>query len=640
MANKKSTSQNTQSRSAAGTSSMGGLAIWAPLIIIVFTGLLYNQSLNNGFLFIDDDYYVLKNQYLRDLSWNGIQAIFTHFYSFNYHPLTTISNLLEFSIWGLNPLPYHLFNLLLHLLNIWLVFRLAERLSGRFITAMVVSVLFAIHPMHVESVAWIAERKDVLYSAFYIGSLLAYLRYCDSGNKAHYVVSIILFLLSCLSKSAAVTLPVLLLAIDFYRSRKISGSVITEKLPYLALSVLFGVLAIMSQRAGGALNDMSFFYSFTDRIFILTTGLAAYFVKLVWPSGLAAIHYFPDLHGGSLPWYYFASVPFLIIIGWLSARRSARRREILFGLTFFLIAISVMLQFVTVGAAVYSERYTYISYIGLFYIAGQFIADAWETKAGNNVMIGFIAVVLLFSYSTFARIPVWHDSETMFTDIVEKEPDNWRNAFVYYYWGISRSSEGNTHGALECFDKAIKLKPDYDKAYNSRGFVHTSLQNYKDAIADFSKAITLKPDNANAFNGRGWASFEIHDTSAALTDISKSIQLDPKYAEAYNNRGWIYYMAGKYDSAIADYTRSIAADPGFTKPYFNRAAVKMSRSDFAGAISDYNQLISMNSNDALAYLSRGMARVAMKDKKACSDISTAADMGNADAAQYFNEHCR
>ncbi|MCW3121782.1 MAG: hypothetical protein JWQ38_1274 [Flavipsychrobacter sp.] len=618
-----------------------GVPVWAPLAIIIFTGLLYTRALNNGYTYIDDDFYILKNQYLRDLSFAGIKAIFTHFYSFNYHPLTTISNLLEFSLFGLNPLPYHLFNVLFHLLNIWLVFKVTERLSGKGLTALIVCTLFAIHPMHVESVAWIAERKDVLYATFYLSATLIYLKYIDSGfNTNNYAWALLLFLCSLLSKSAAVTLPVLLVAIDIYKGRKIDAKAIVEKVPFLLLAILFGILAIMSQKAGGAISDISKSYNFIERVFLLMSGLAAYFIKLVVPYGLSAIHYFPDLHGGPLPWYYYLSLPFLLLITWLVARRSAYRKEVVFGVAFFMISMSVMLQLITVGAAMYAERYSYISYIGLFYIAGQFVADKWESPSANTVMGVCVAFMLLFAIGTWDRIGYWQNTDTLFTDIVEKNPDNWRNSLVYNSWGEAKMYEGNSKDAIDLYSKAVQLKPDYVKAYYNRGMAFDALFDFKSAVADYSKAISLKPKYPEAYNARGWAYFGLRDNNAAIQDYNTAIAMDTKYPEAYNNRGWTRYAMGDTVNALADYDQAVIINPSFAKPYYNRAAIKVNRNDLKGAIADYTTLIKIHPNDNTAYYSRGVALYMMKAPTACNDWRKAAQLGSQDAVSMIQQYCK
>ena len=264
---------------------------WAPFAVMLFTGLLYIKAVSNGFVYWDDDNYILNNLYLHDFSIKGIISIFSNFNNANYHPLTTITNLVEYKLFAFNPLPYHLINVLLHIVNTWLVFALVEKMSGKRITALVVCILFAIHPLHVESVAWVSERKDVLYSTFYLLSLLSYLRYLETGfSTRHCIYVLLLFIASCFSKSAAITLPLLLIAIDIYKGRKIDTKSLIEKIPFILVSVLFGILAIMSQRSGFAIHQLSDSFTFINRLFLFTSRIAFYIIEAFVPFRLSVLN--------------------------------------------------------------------------------------------------------------------------------------------------------------------------------------------------------------------------------------------------------------------------------------------------------------------------------------------------------------
>ena len=299
-----------------------------------------------------------------------------------------------------------------------------------------------------------------------------------------------------------------------------------------------------------------------------------------------------------------------------------------------------MLQLVTVGAAITSERYTYISYIGLFYIVGQFISARWESASANAVISIFAGFVLLFSIQTWGRIAVWKNSDTLFADIIDKNPNNWRDCYVWYYWGLSKSYEGKTLEAIDCYTKAIKLKPDFDRAYNTRGLAHDLQHDNKAAIADFSKAIAINAKNAEVLSNRGWSYFEMNDLKSAISDFTAAIAADSAYADAYNNRGWAWHQSGDTKSALRDYSKAIALNPTFTKPHFNRAAVYVDEKNYAAAIADYDQLIRINPEDDIAYYSRGVARMYNKDNTACRDWKKAVDLGNADAIIMVQKYCK
>jgi len=610
---------------------------WLSMAILAVTALIYSRALQNGITSMDDDYYILKNPYLKDFSAHGIKAIFTSFYSSNYHPLTTLTFWLEYHFFGTSPLPYHLLNVVLHVANTWLVLKFTEKLSGHKITALVVASLFALHPLHVESVAWISERKDVLYAFFYLVSLRYYLSYLtDTSNKKMYAATLLFFLCSLCAKSAAVTLPLLLVAIDIYKGRKITTASLIEKVPFFALSITFGILNIMAQKTGGALNNLMVSYGFINGIFLFTSGLAFYITHLVAPYGLSVMHYYPEVPHGVLPWMYYVSLPFLLLVVWLVIRKNVMRKEILFGSAFFLITISVMLQVISVGSALTAERYTYLSYIGLFYIAGQWLAANQKQRQLANAI--FIALIAVFSMITWNRIATWKDDRTIYTDIIEKNPD------VYYgYWlmGNLDKEEDNKVDALDNYTHAIALNPKFEDSWYNRGNIYLSMGNFQSAIDDYSHAIAINKRSAEAYNNRGWASFSMGNTAAAMADYSSAIALKPQYADAYNNRGWGYEKMGNPAAAIADYTSAIKANPAFVKPLYNRAAINARAGNFAAAMPDYDQLIKLHPDDAIAYQLRGLTWHNLKETaKACSDWKRSVELGNQQAVQMLGQYCR
>jgi tetratricopeptide (TPR) repeat protein len=616
------------------------LPLWAPFAVIVFTAILYSKAIHNGLTGLDDDFYITNNLLIRDFSAHGVKAIFTSFVAGNYHPLTMLVYLFEYKFFELDPAPYHLLNVMLHLANIWLVYKLTLRLSGRQVTAFVVCILFGVHPMRVESVAWASELKDVLYSFFYLLSLIAYLRYLAGGYKPKdYAGVLLLFIVSLLCKSAAVTLPVLLIAIDLYKGRKPGAKMFLEKIPLLALSLLFGVLALFSQKESGAYNGLMVSYGNINSFFLFTSGIAFYLIWLVAPVSLSIFHYFPPLHGGLLPWSYYLSLPVVLFAVWLAARKNQFRKEVIFGVSFFLIAISVMLQVISVGSALTAERYTYISYIGLFYIAGQVISVSVKKNKHKNISIAIFSIfIIAYSVQTWGRIDVWKDDHTLFNDLIDKNPD-----FYYGYWlrGNVEKREGNMEAALSDFSKSIALNPDYEDAYFNKGTVDNALGNIKGAIADYNMSIKLNPKQADSYNNRGWAYYQLGDEPSAMQDYNAAIALKPEYAEAYNNRGWAYDQAGDAKPALEDYTRAIAANPEYVKPFLNRASLKMKTGDIAGAIDDYSSLIKHHGDNNAAYLLRGKAYLALNNlKNACADWQTAQNLGNADAAGLIREYCK
>jgi len=583
------------------------ILILPPILILMITALLYSNSVFNDFLSFDDKAYIIDNHFIRDFSLKGIKIIFSTFYFANYHPFTTLVYLFEYKLFALNPLPYHLLNVLLHLLNTWLVFRLAETLSGKKTVAIIVALLFAIHPMQVETVAWVSELKNLMYSLFYLLALLYYLRYLKSGLKRKYFYYVLLlFFASLLSKSAAVTLPVTLMILDFYKGRKINKQLFLEKIPFLILSIFFGILTIISQRQNFygsiAYNGLIFHtYSFNG-MFINSFCILFYIFLLIFPFKLSAIHPFPQIVNGLLPWQYYTSFALLSLIFWLITKKGKYRKELIFGFSFYLITISVMLQFFSFGSSLVSERYIYLSSFGLFYIFAQWLSDMLKIYSDYIVIILFGTSIIFFIIS-WKRINIWKNNSIFFNDLVNKNPD-------------------------------------YPNAYLFRGDIETKQGNFNSAIADYSEAIRLNINTENVFYNRGCVYMKTGNDKLALDDFKKALFLNPRMADCYNNMGWIEDKSGQAKLALYNYDKAIMLDPKFVKAYYNRANLKGTKGDYNGALSDYNFILKIDSFDNIAYYYRGLCYFELKiNSEACKDWQKSAAYGNEQAINMLNAYC-
>ena len=622
---------------AAASYDLGRFVPWA---IMLVTAIVYSKAIHFELTNFDDDFYINKNPFLRDFSLSGVKAIFSSFYTSNYHPFTTLTFLLEYHFRGVDPLSYHVINVCLHVINTGLVFLLAKRLSGNQVTAIVVASLFGLHPMHVESVAWVSERKDVLYSAFYLLSLIAYLKFRDTAKWGYYALCLTLFLCSLFSKSAAVTLPVLLVAIDWYRGQNPSIKRLLPMAPFWALSLFFGILNIMAQTAGGAINDVLATYNLFNRFFLFTGGIGYYLFSLVLPVNLCAMHFFPNLNHGLLPWAFYASLPFdAVVLYFLFRKGGSARKDRVFGVAFFLIAVSVMLQIKAFGSAYASERYTYIPYIGLFYIVGQWMSVRLE-KAGSGLMIwgGFGAVLLTFGALTINRMGYWENGVTLFTDVVDQYPDQF---IGYWLRGNLLKQAGDADAAFRDYSKAIALNPKDEDSHFNRGKIFDERGDFAHAIKDYDVAIRLDPKKADAYNNRGWAYFEQGDTTTALRNFDTSLSLDPKFAEAYNNRGWVNYVVGNKEAAFSDFSNAIKYKPEFLKSYFNRALVSKQLGHFTAARDDYSRVLQINAQSPDAWFQRGVSELNLGDTaSACADWHHARELGMADAGKAIAAFCK
>jgi protein O-mannosyl-transferase len=351
--------------------------IIVPIIIVIYILILFWQAGKGQFLNWDDNEYIVNNLSIRDLSWNGIVNIFSHYQVANYHPFTTLTWAIEYNLYGLNPAPYHYFNIFLHLVNTLLVFILAYRLIKSIWPSALVALIFGIHPMHIESVAWVSERKDVLYTLFFLASLITYINYlADKKHLKWYFVTLILFMLSLLSKSAAVVLPLVLFLLDYFQGRKFGKKTVLEKVPFLLLSILFGIIAFIAQQSLNAVNPLTE-YNILDRILIVAWSFVYYLISAIIPYELSAVHFYPEKIGNMLPWFYYVAPLVLLVIGFLIYKEKSFRKELIFGFLFFLINIILVIQLIPLGRSMVAERYTYVPYIGLF----MMLAFYWKKYA-------------------------------------------------------------------------------------------------------------------------------------------------------------------------------------------------------------------------------------------------------------------
>jgi protein O-mannosyl-transferase len=539
-------------------------ALW-PVGVLLLTFVAYLPSLGNGFTNWDDPLYVLENPLVTS---PALGPILTTPIGGNYHPLTILSLALNYRISGLNPASYHWLSLLLHLANTGLVFAFIWRLSaGKLWAAVVTSLFFGIHPLHVESVAWIAERKDVLYAFFYLLGLIAYLRYLG-GERARWLgAALIAAILSQASKPAAVVFPLSLLAIDFYRRRPFGPRVLLEKAPFFAVALAGGLLTLHAQAATGAIQGAHSGPSFQKALLALYA-ILMYVVRLFAPVRLSAVYPYPDPRGGAGWEVHLASALVAILLPTIVIL-CRRNRAALFGLAFFMINIVLVLPFFTVGHAPMADRYTYLPYIGLFFaLASGLDEPPARTPAriplNRIVAVGALALAVICLAQTWTRCGVWRDSETLWTDVIRKYPHRVFAAYANRGHTYSEMA-GRQDAALADFNEAISLDPGVAEVWVGKGIVLAGRGQNGAALACFDRALALMPDYLAALNDRGVMKMRTGDLAGAVADFSRSVELDPGSRDAYANRADAYAAMRENERSIADRRRVIAlapADPG------------------------------------------------------------------------------
>jgi protein O-mannosyl-transferase len=637
-----------------------GYLLWVIFVAFVVFIAFY-PSLKNGLTNWDDDQYIIKNPWLKELSQKNIQSIFSEYYMGNYHPLAMLSLSIDYQIGGsdsqgeIKPWIYHFTNLLLHIFNTLLVFWLVYLLFYRLEIAVLTSLLFGLSTLHVESVAWVSERKDVLYAFFFVAALIAYVFYIQQKKFAYYLYAIVLFSLSLLSKGQAVSLAISLFAIDYLFGRKLlDKKVLLEKLPFLLLAMIFGVIAIKAQQAGNAMHD-SDSYEFYKRIGFAGYAYTQYMVKLVIPSGLSAINPYPDILNRTIPAYYWLfMIPALLSV-YAFFYYLKRTRAISFGIAFFIINIFLLLQLIPVGSAIWADRYSYIPSIG-FYIVIAWLIVLLVEKSKNKAPIVYTltgAYLLIIGYASYERCKIWENGMILWNDTIKKSP----NAVVAWNNRGSLKDKAKDHnGAIDDFTQAIMRKPDYTHAYYNRG---TAKKNYAEktrdsllvvsAIADLGLALKMEPLFSEAYRNRGLANELLADFAQtsqkkdsllmlALKDQDEAIRVGRETESILVSRGVVKGKLNQFDEAIEDFNKAIALSPDSSQAWSNRGLAKDFKGDFNGAISDYSQAIRLKPSFDKAFYNRGITYRKLKDyDKSNADFveATRLSPGMADAWYYM-----
>jgi len=668
------------------------------IVITVVTIIAYSPAFNNEITNWDDDNYIIENPYIKNFSKENLKNIFSKYYMGNYHPLSMLSLNIDYKIAGLNKdnefiaWIYHFTNILLHILNTLLVFWLVYLLFSKIEIAIAASLLFGVNTLHVESVAWISERKDVLYAFFFIASLISYTYYLKNNKIKYYLFAFILFILSLLSKGQAVSLAVTLIAIDYLFERKLLNiKVIIEKIPFIILATIFGIVAIYAQKAGDALHDSNS-YEFYKRIGIAGYTFTTYIIKLILPINLSAIYPYPDIILKTIPSYYWLYLISSVLVIYIFFKFVKKSKIISFSIAFFVINIFLLLQLIPVGSAIMADRYSYIPSIGFFILIGWFFYKAKENLKNNNKL----AYVILFIYAgvlsflSFQRCQVWGNSLVLWNDTLEKSPKAvvaWNNR------GSTKDKAGNHKDAIEDFTRAIIYKPDYkhafynrgtarkdyskeisdsnlvklaiidfDKAieidsffveaYHNRGLAKEVLSVYakskeelnkllNSALIDYDKTIKLNPNYENAFVNRGVIKGKLGKSADAIRDFNKAIEFDPQNASAYSNKGLANANMKKYYIAIKNYNKAIEIDNKFTTAFLNRGIAYSSLKNYTESIKNFTKVIELDSELANAYYFRAFDKLRLnKRNDACKDFQIAYKLGRKSAQFQINKFCK
>lgn len=563
--------------------------IWLLLGILLTTILSYWSALDHPFTFLDDQQQVVQNPNIRSLSLSSLKAIFSSTSVGMYQPITTLIYALIFSIAELEPFAYHFTSLLFHLANCLLVFFFLKEFKIKLWPAVILTGLFALHPMQVESVAWVSAFSNLVFSFFYLLALISYMRFKEQAGLKFLYLSLAFFIFSCFSKASAVSLPLVLLAIDLYHDKGIKLKSVLQKLPFFIIALIFSIITIQSREAAGHLSDLSLTFDWFDRIFLISYSILFYPWQFIDPIKLSAFYPYPELNDALLPLAFYLAFPMLLFLIWLLYRFRKQSKLYLGALIFFFI-LAPTLHFIPVGNQLSTDRYLYLPMIGLLLM----ISIGLDRIPKKGLKIAWLSALILLAILSYHRADVWKNDRAIWTDVISKYP---KVAQAYNNLGSYQLLEGKKQAAFKNFDKAIQLKPYYADAYNNRGNLLSQAGKSEAAINDFNKALELRPhadayfNRANEFTKRG-------DFRIAIEDYSESLKLK-QVPDAFTNRAFAYLQIDQDQAAVADLKAAIALDPSYHQAYFLLAMEARKRVDFEAACK-YLQLAAKYGNKKAA----------------------------------------
>jgi len=550
------------------------------LALAILTVITFWSLKDCGFINLDDNTYVFQNAYVQSgLNANSIGQFFSFSSelaekSSNWHPLTWLSLMFDYQVFGLNPQGYHLINLLFHVMNTILLFLILRRMTKTLWPSAFVACLFAIHPLHVESVAWIAERKDVLSTFFWMLTMGAYSYYVEHLGFRRYFLVLLFFILGLMAKPMLVTLPFVLLLLDYWPLRRFQEikpdheiqteevkkpanpeykwsliyPLLWEKAPLFVLAILSSIVTYIAQQKGRAVQSFEVLSPIV-RIGNAFVSYISYMGKMIWPSNLAVFYPHPGL---LVSWQVLGSVLLLISITLAVIWRVQKSPYLATGCLWYIGTLVPVIGIVQVGTQAMADRYTYIPLIGLFIMVAWGVPDLLKKWKYRKEILLASSVLSIFCLSiiTWTQVGYWQNNITLFDHTLKVTDNNWQ---IYNNRAVANRRLGNYSQAISDYDRAIEMNPGYAEAYKIRGNVYRDLGNYKQAIEDFDRGIEIKPDDAAAYINRGVAYSDLGNYNQAIEDYGRGIEIKPDYyLEAYYNRGLVYLNQGDNISGCHD----------------------------------------------------------------------------------------
>ena len=567
---------------------------WIYFVLLIAFSLTFIPVLDLPFSNLDDYVQVVENPFLKQLNFAAIIGIFSNTFVGMYQPITTTAYLLIAQIHGIDPFWFHFASLVTHLINGILVYNVLRHFCKKE-TAQILSILFIVHPLQVESVAWVSAYSNLLFSSFSLLSIDAYIKHCKTQKKPPYWRSLLFFLFATLAKSSAISLVLVLPLLNLYFLGKITLKKLFGHIPFALVGLFFGIITLLSRESAGHLSELSQRFDLIDRTIIVTRNLLYYPVKFVWPNSLSIFYPFPE-SGIGLPWNYYLSIPLLSLVAYLVFKYRSNNK-IWFGVLFYLCTIVLVVQIIPLGNQLTTDRYLYLPMVGLFILV-SFLIDKHFGKKHVRLLI---ALPILFSFLSFQRLQLWRNDGLLWADVLHKHPNV---AQAHNNLGSYLLKQGKSKEAFVHFEKATLLNPNYADAHSNLGNWYSKNNQSGKAIEQFNIAIDLRP-HADAYFNRGNEYAKFKKFELAIEDYSSSIAL-MAHEESYTNKAYSLIQLGKLNAAEKELTTALNLNPNYGRALF-----------LMGILSRMNQ----NQTEACSYFRRAMRQ------------------GDVNAQQAFKNYC-
>ena len=614
-------------RPEAFTEKKKGYAILICIALIAVTLAVYVQVGNHEFSNYDDSSYVTRNPNVASgLSGKNVIWAFQSVAAANWHPVTWLSHMADVQFYGMNPRGHHLTSVVIHIVSSLLLLLLLLRVTGSLWQSSFVAALFALHPMHVESVAWVAERKDVLSAFFWFLTLILYSEYVRRRKSTLYLLSFSSFILGLMSKPMLVTLPVVMILMDFWplnrfrEERHLPGQcrpsgghlgIVKEKIPFFVCSLISCLVTIYAQNKGGAVKNLAA-VPFGHRIENALIAYAKYIIKLLWPHDLAPIYPIPS----AFPlWQVIGSLSLLLIVSLLTIRARHRQPYLFVGWFWYLVTLVPVIGIIQVGEQSMADRYTYIPATGIFIMAawgGQLLTNGRQQREKILALFA-VAVLAVSAVSTWNQIHYWRDDITLFRRTLQVTDSNY---VAHYNLAFALSKKGDVDASILEYQEALRIKPNGYEALNNLGAVLEKKGDLKAAVTEYQAALSLQPAFAEAHSNLGFALASTGDLDGAILEYQEALRLKPNMSGAHNNLGFALASKGNLDAAIVEFQEALRQQPDFADAHRNLGFALINKGRLDAAIHEFQEVLRQQPGVAETHYNLGFALASKGDLNA------------------------